>query len=256
VHGVTSHGGWYGSSAAYLADAGCEVAFVDRRGSGLNRDALGDVPGWQTWLDDVAAFRIAGGMQFSCDGRERDRIPTFLCGISWGGKLATAVARRYPWLFDGLALICPGIYSPFMPGPGKRLALRLLGSSGMQQRRVAVPLRRSELFTDSPRWREFIARDPLALRTITWRFAREDVSLTRYARAAAPFIHMPLLVMLAGRDRIIDNNRTRRLFGQFASRNKTLIEYPTAGHTLEFELDPKVYFLDLKNWIQRIKLNT
>ena len=56
LHGVTSHGGWYTRSCQHLAAAGCEVHFLDRRGSGLNRQQPGDVDHWQTWLDDVAVY--------------------------------------------------------------------------------------------------------------------------------------------------------------------------------------------------------
>ena len=71
----------------------------------------------------------------------------------------------------------------------------------------------------------------------------------RYARQAAPFLHMPMLLMLAGRDRIVDNRRTRAFFARTAASRRTLVEYPGAAHTLEFEPDPLPYFADLTNWI-------
>ena len=238
LHGITSHGEWYEQGAEFLAAAGFDVVFLDRRGSGLNGEQMGDIESWQTWLDDVAAY-------------PRTNLPSFLCGISWGGKLAAAVARRYPGLFTGVALVCPGIYSPFMPGIVKRLALAAPSSVRLRQRRLRVPLRRPELFTDTPSWREFIARDPLALRTITWRFAQQDRTLTHYAREAASYIHLPTLLMLGGQDRIVDNGQTRDYFARIAGNSKTLIEYPGAAHTLEFEPDPTRYFLDLAGWLER-----
>jgi alpha-beta hydrolase superfamily lysophospholipase len=251
VHGVTSHGGWYEHSAEFLANAGFEVAFLDRRGSGLNGEAMGDIDHWQTWLADIAAFITSSKATDGESSSERARVPTFLCGISWGGKLAAAAVRRYPWLFKGLALICPGIHSPFMPGVWKRAVLQTLSMDRLQPRRLRIPLRDPELFTATPRWQQFIANDPLSLRTITWRFARQDVGLTRYARDSASFIHMPVLLMLGGQDRIVDNRRTRDFFGNIAGHHKTLIEYPGAGHTLEFEPDPTSYFHDLAGWFNR-----
>ena len=129
-----------------------------------------------------------------------------------------------------------------MPGIVKRLALAAPAPTRLQQRRLRVPLRQPELFTEIPCWQAFIARDPLALRTITWRFAQEDRKLTRYAREAATFLHMPTLLMLAGQDRIVDNRRTRDYFGRIPGHRKTLIEYHGAAHTLEFESDPTQYF--------------
>jgi alpha-beta hydrolase superfamily lysophospholipase len=252
LHGVTSHGGWYDQSSEYLAAAGFDVSFLDRRGSGLNGEQMGDVEKWQYWIDDVAAYirQDNDNHRTSADAGART-IPAILCGISWGGKLAAAVARRYPALISGVALLCPGLYSPFMPGPLKRLVLALPASDRRQQRRLRIPLRWPHIFTDTPRWQEFIAHDPLALRTITWRFAAEDRKLTRYARAAATYIYRPTLLVLAGRDRIVDNRATRRYFARISS-TKTLIEYPNAAHTLEFENDPTPYFADLAAWIKGV----
>jgi alpha-beta hydrolase superfamily lysophospholipase len=239
LHGITSHGGWYVHSCQYLAQAGFDVHFLDRRGSGLNIADAGDVDRWETWLDDVAVYLE----------KNREDQPTLLCGISWGGKLAAAVARRHPALIRGLGLICPGLFSPHEPGVGKRLALSVPASARLQRRRVPIPLRSPSLFTDGPGWREFIANDPLALRDVTWRFAREDRALTRFAREAAPFLRTPLLLMLAGRDRIVNNRRTRAYFFHTTTAQRTLVEYPNAAHTLEFEPDPAPYFADLAEWI-------
>lgn len=258
VHGIRSHGGWYGQCAEHLAAAGFEVAFLDRRGSGLNGQQAGDVSEWQVWLEDVARYvcsrNEAVGSADAAAGQANSvaRLPNVLCGISWGGKLAAAVVRRYPALFAGVALVCPGLYSPFMPGLCKKLVLAAPASARLRQKRLPVPLRDAKLFTGTPSWQRFIARDPLALRTITWRFAQQDRRLTRYAREAATFLHLPVLVQLAGQDRIIDNAGLRRYFGRIPSRHKMLIEYYGAGHTLEFEPNPQLYFDDLARWCGQV----
>jgi alpha-beta hydrolase superfamily lysophospholipase len=241
LHGISSHGGWYNRCCEHLAGAGFAVHFLDRRGSGLNADPPGDVDKWQTWIDDVASF-------LKKLGREK---PAVLCGISWGGRLAAAVARRHPGLIRGLALICPGLYSRYEPGILGRMALASRAPLRLQNLQVRIPLRDPALFTNNPTWREFVATEPLTLRTVTWRFAREDRRLTRYAQQAATFLHMPLLMMLAGRDRIIDNWRTSGFFTRCAGAKNILIEYPNAAHTLEFEADPQPYFNDLSSWIAR-----
>lgn len=241
LHGITSHGGWYNRSCEYLAAAGLEVHFLDRRGSGLNVDSPGDVESWQTWIDDVAIYlrKDAEGIALPAP---------VLCGISWGGKLAVALARQHPELLSGLGLICPGMFSHQEPGLAKRAALALRLPARFAQRRVAIPLGDPALFIENRRGQAFVATDPLSLRSITLRFAQADRRLTRYARQAAPYLHLPMLLMLAGRDRIVASRRTRAFFNR-TSGHKTLIEYPNATHTLEFEPDPTFYFRDLANWI-------
>jgi alpha-beta hydrolase superfamily lysophospholipase len=249
LHGVVSHGGWYGECATHLAGMGLEVHYLDRRGSGLNAEEPGDMVQWQTLVDDVVRYIdhcTAGKL-----GADRS-CRTVLCGISWGGKLAAAVARWHPAKVDGFVLICPGIYSPYSPNFFKRLVLSLPVPARFRQRRVPIPLQKSSLFTESRERREFIDRDPMTLRKVTWRFAQEDCKLTRYAQQSASYLYMPVLLVLAGEDRIIDNRRTRDYFGRIQSPKKTLFEYSHAGHTLEFEQDPTMYFNDLGEWIGQI----
>jgi alpha-beta hydrolase superfamily lysophospholipase len=57
--------------------------------------------------------------------------------------------------------------------------------------------------------------------------------------------------MLAGRDQIIDNDRTRHWFERLGWPGCTLTEYPDAEHTIEFEADPTRFFDDLVGWIER-----
>jgi acylglycerol lipase len=267
LHGITSHAGWYEQVASHLASVGFDVHFLDRRGAGLNTIDPGDVGDWRTWVEDVAVYlnllpasRVTRmnnrlfGLAADADGTVEEngcRAPIVLCGISWGGKLVPAVTRIYPRLLDAAALICPGIYSPYLPGVFKRALLKMPVPARAQQFRLKVPLRRAELFTASPRWQQFIAEDPLSLRAITWRFAQEDRRLTDFARKSAPFIHCPILMMLAGQDRIVDNESSRRFFEQLAASAKTLIEYPSAAHTLEFDPNSRIYFADLTHWITR-----
>jgi alpha-beta hydrolase superfamily lysophospholipase len=241
LHGVISHSGWYARSSAFLAARGCNVHFLDRRGSGLNAEARGDVDTFYTWLDDVENYvdQLRGG------------APRILVGISWGGKLAAAVARHRPWLLDGLALLCPGIVARTKASPMQRRLLNLATRAGITRRRVSIPLQDPALFIDDGKWQEYIRCDPLVLREITLRFAAEDIKLDAYVADAAPQIRTPALLMLAGRDQIIDNAAVRDYFHKFASAEKRVVEYPQAAHTLEFEPEPAGFFSDLAEWITR-----
>jgi acylglycerol lipase len=107
------------------------------------------------------------------------------------------------------------------------------------------------LFSDEPQWQTYVAADPLTLRRITIAAALADLDLGRYAVAAPEEIELPTLLVLAGRDRIIDNLRVRRFVERMGSRDRQIVEYP-AGHTLEFEPDPQPFFDDLCGWAKRI----
>jgi alpha-beta hydrolase superfamily lysophospholipase len=242
VHGIQSHGGWYQHSCGRLAEAGFTTYFLDRRGSGLNEAERGDAPGFRRLLDDLAEF-----LQTLPGSR---KIPIFLVAISWGGKLAAALQKRHPGLVDGLALLCPGFCPIVRPPLRQRLGI-LWSRLTAPRRHFPIPLNDPALFTANPRWQQFLREDPLSLRTATARLLIESVRLDGYLRFVPKHVKVPVLVLLAGRDRIIDNARTRRFVARFASPDRTLIEYPEAHHTLEFEPDPDRFISDLRDWLER-----
>jgi alpha-beta hydrolase superfamily lysophospholipase len=59
----------------------------------------------------------------------------------------------------------------------------------------------------------------------------------------------PLRVFLAGRDRIIDNEKTTAFIRSLPWPTRELVEYPEASHTIEFEPDPRPFFDDLAAWL-------
>jgi alpha-beta hydrolase superfamily lysophospholipase len=245
LHGIQSHAGWYDHSNTVLSQAGCDVYFLDRRGSGLNEAARGDTPSYRRLVDDIAEF-----LHEVRSRQAASSIPVFLVAISWGGKLAAALQLTHPGLIDGLALLCPGFCPRVRPPLGERMRIamaRLVSPT----RRFEIPLNDAHLFTDTPKWQDFIRHDPLALRCATARLLVESVRLDRLLRRAHQQIDVPILIMLAGRDRIIDNVRTRRLVEQFRSPDLEVLEYAEAGHTLEFETNPEVFIGDLQNWLGR-----
>jgi len=207
----------------------------------MNQESRGDAPSFRRLLDDIAEF-----LQAEIQDRRSD-IPTFLMAISWGGKLAVALERRHPGLVDGLALFCPGFFPKVRPPMGQRLGIvpaRLLSP----QKLFPVPLNDSELFTANPRWQKFIQEDALGLRQATARLLIESVRLGAYVRMTN--VRIPVLLLLAENDRIIDNARTRRFVENFGSIDKKIIEYSGAHHTLEFEPNPEMFLQDLQNWLQ------
>lgn len=244
IHGIVSHGGWYLSSCRYLAEGGFNVHALDRRGSGLNIAARGDVPAYETWLTDVEEYlaSLSPG------------IPTILAGISWGGKLVAALAKRNLPDLNGIAMICPGLFARQQANIVQRILLQAAGAAGLYALRIAIPLRDPALFTNTPRWRDYIRDDPLALRRITIRFALADLKLNDCAQTAPEQIRLPVMLMLAGRERIVDNHRTRDFFSRIDSLDKTEFDFPNAGHTLEFEPDPACYLHNLRRWVKHILL--
>ena len=240
IHGIQSHGGWYRRSCAQIAAAGYEVYFLDRRGSGLNQEKRGDAPGFRRLLDDIAEF---------VRSLPNDGLPKVLGAISWGGKLGIALQYRHPGIVNGLALLCPGLFAKVRPSFVNRMRI---GGSRVYwpTRQFAIPLNDPQLFTTAPKWRRYVAEEPLGLRTATARLLFASFGLDIYLRRAWKLVTLPVLLLLAENDQIIDNATVRSYFEKLPSNDKQVIEYLSAQHTLEFEAEGHPFVGDLLNWLQ------
>lgn len=241
LHGVQSHGGWYHNLGRTLAGRGYETTFPDRRGSGRNEADRGHASSSGRLVQDIV------GLLRSL--RDADpALPIALAGISWGGKLAVIVAARRPELVDALALICPGLHPRVDVAPGERLRIALAFFTN-RRKRFPIPLADPALFTDSPEGRAFIASDPLGLRTATAALLAASRFIDRGVKSSRGKVRQPALLMLAGHDRIVDNDRTRAYFDGIGSARPRVIDYPEGHHTLEFDPDPSRYATDLADWL-------
>ncbi|MCE9532282.1 MAG: lysophospholipase [Planctomycetes bacterium] len=241
IHGIQSHGGWYPASCAKLAEEGFEVFFLDRRGSGQNMAKRGDIPSFRRVLDDFGEFLLS---------LPKDGLPKFLGAISWGGKFGVGMQYRFPGLVDGLMLLCPGIFSKVNPTFFERVRVfvaRLVRPS----RLFPIPLNDPAMFTSSPKWQKFLENDPLALRFATARLMFWSRALDIYLRRAWKRVKVPVLLLLAEKDQIIDNAKVRDYVEKFPSIDKTIIEYPGAYHTLEFEGTEHPFMGGMVSWLKR-----
>lgn len=241
LHGIQSHGGWFEWSASVLANCGAGVILPDRRGSGLNQEARGDTPSAERWLKDLDELACWGGAQFGDQ-------PLDLVGVSWGGKLAAAWAMRLPRQVRRLLLIAPGVFPAVDVGPWERLriGLALLTDCG---RSFTIPLEDPALFTDNPPAQEFIACDPLRLTRATARFFWHSRRLERWlARRPRGSLRPETTLLLAGRDRIIRNQRTERWIRRVAATGPRVEHFPDYAHTLEFSAHPERFAEVLGNW--------
>lgn len=248
LHGIQSHGGWYRESSAHFARAGYEVYFLDRRGSGLHAAQRGHAPHEDRLIADVKQWLGA----WRWERRHERPRPVILMGVSWGGKLATACATAFPDELAGLALLYPGLYPKLKPTWWQRYQLTMASVVGWGSASAPIPLNDPTLFTDDPAWQEWLRRDELALHRVTVDFLRANLRLTERIEANVGRITCPVLMLLAGRDDIVDNVANRRFVERLPADKRTIVEYPGARHTLEFERQPHPFLGDVTRWLDAL----
>ncbi len=233
VHGIQSHPGWFAGSCAQLARAGHQVFAVCRRGSGDNAGHRGHASWAEQLLSDV---ETAGRYALQVSGR----ASLALVGVSWGGKLLACYAASPQRQIDiaSLALVAPGIVSRVDMSLAEKLAVALTLLVA-PQRRFDIPLSDVELFTDNPAMQDYLRADAHRLTRATARFLYASRQLDAMLRSAGEgAIAAPTTLILADRDRIVDNAATRRVVNRLTG-GRVKVEELTGAHTLEFEADPQ-----------------
>jgi pimeloyl-ACP methyl ester carboxylesterase len=223
LHGIESHGGWFLATAKALARRGYTTYLLDRRGSGLNRHPQpGDAASAAVLLEDVRRFRADAGL---------DELA--LIGLSWGGKLALVAALDQPAGVQALVLVTPGLVPAVGYSPLARIGIALSLAVGGRAR-FRVPIE-PEMFTQTPRYLDYIRSDPLRLHRATARLLRASLQLDRAIRARLHQLSVPVLLFLAERDHIIDNDRTRALLERLPRGQLRIHAYEGAAHSIQLE---------------------
>ena len=240
LHGIASHAGWFGETAADLNRQGVAVYGPDRRGSGRSGGPRGHLERYGRALDDVEEMvRLVSS--------ELRATPIFLAASSWAAKLAVVYAAQRPGSLSGLLLLGPGLLPKVNLSPPQQLGV-VVGHLVAPTARLPIPLT-PELYTANRPYVDFIRGDRLRLLEATTRFFWETARLDRQRGRASGQLNLPLLVLQGEDDKMMDVTKTRRWFSRLAVEDKTYVAYPDAGHTLDFEPDRTRYLADMLAWL-------
>jgi alpha-beta hydrolase superfamily lysophospholipase len=244
LHGIESHSGWFDEAARQLATRGYPVFSLDRRGSGINRENRGYVSGHvergTNLVEDIhRAVRIAR------DSGKVDEI--YLIGLSWGGKYVMAYDATYPGAVDGMVLVTPGMKPKVDLGIREKLAV-LTDSIFAPKRQHRIPIEPT-MFTTTPKYLSYIENDPLKLKTVSASFLMQSLKMDRVVKKLDDGDHPPMLVFLAGKDRIIDNEATRELVTRDPRRSVEIIEYEDQTHSIQLDA-PERMTRDIVEWLE------
>jgi acylglycerol lipase len=240
LHGIASHAGWFGETAADLNRQGVEVYGLDRRGSGRSDGSRGHLERYERAFDDVEQLvRLVVA--------EHPGTPVFLAASSWAAKLAVVYAAQRAAPLSGLLLLGPGLLARVNLSPARRVRV-VVGHLVTPTAALPIPLT-PELYTANPPYVEFIRADPLRLLQATAQFFWETARLDRRRRRASAGLDLPLLLLQGEDDKMMDVPKTRRWFARLGVEDKTYQAYPGAGHTLDFEPDRTRYLADMLAWL-------
>jgi alpha-beta hydrolase superfamily lysophospholipase len=241
LHGYGEHGGRYGELAAWFAERGVSVWALDQRGHGRSPGRRGHVSRFAQFVSDVAALRkLVGG---------EEEAPQLLFGHSVGG---TVVLRYLETAPEGLAGAI--VSSPFlavaMPVPVWKRALARILLDLYPALPVATGINVAHLSTD-PAVGQAALSDPLYHRVMTPRAYREILLAQDAVLAEGRRIGVPLLVLLAGDDRIAASTAAEA-FARGLGGDVSVTVYEGFFHEIFNEPQRARAYRDVERWLDHV----
>ncbi len=243
VHGLGEHSGRYARLTENLTSAGFSVFSYDHRGHGQSQGKHGHIANFQEYIDDLTMMLDMSRKTLS------GRAPFFVLGHSMGGLIALNFAQHNNEKIDGLIISCPGL-APAVKPPGAKVAAARLLSVILPSFSFDNELDVQFLSHDQKVVDAYVA-DPLVHRRITARWGIEFMKTAEQTLHDAPLLQVPVLMQVAGDDRLTNPETSRTFFKNAASEDKTLRFYDEMYHEIynEKEIYRKQVIADLEGWL-------
>lgn len=242
MHGLGEHSGRYRHVAAFFNECGLSVRCYDHRGHGRSQGKRGDVINGDPMLQDAEIIID--------DFSTRYAEPPFLFGHSMGGLFAARFALSHLSPLRGLILSSPALALRLSAFEAKMLkVLQTLAPSLAVSNGVSPAL----LSHDAKVVAAYKA-DPLVHRKISARLLTSMLSSIVYCQAHAGTLAIPALLLVAGGDRLLDPEGSKRFFAKLPAGMAQMHVYEGMYHEIFNELDAERPFADLRMWLDEVAL--
>jgi alpha-beta hydrolase superfamily lysophospholipase len=174
----------------------------------------------------------------------------FLLGHSMGGLIVLRFTEIFKDAVDGVIASSPGL-APAMKIPVVKGGVAKLISNIWPTLTFDNELDPSHL-THDPAIVQAYINDPLVNRRISARWFTEFLSAMDAANSDVTAIHIPILMQVAGSDRLVDPQRSKNFFESLTTKDKTFFFYDDLYHEIYNELgqNREKVLNDLINWLE------
>lgn len=247
AHGLQSHAEWYCETGKYLAAQGITVLAFDRRGSGHSGGGHGDT---------AAATDFQRDLDAAVNRAREEARDVHLLANCFATRFVLPYASEHPESLRSLLITSPAtdmktqadysflgrLWIPVAWAidqiPGTRIWIR-------------TPLKDC-FFVSSGPWLEWIHRDSLGVRKVTPRFLLAANKSTRAMYRSVRELQMPLFVLLASHDAMVENQAIRDRFRSY--RGPLKVQEFSSEHMLEFGGSADLYRKAVIAWIDGDRL--
>lgn len=237
IHGHGEHCGRYRKFFENLGDFQGGIVSFDLRGCGRSSGIPVYVSSFEDYLSDIDDL-----LQFLAQCRPfRGKIIVF--GHSLGGLIALAWAQKNPGRVEKLILSSP-LMGLFLGG----FLRKLLGVLDRYCPALVIsnPVKPAFL-THDPGEISLYQQDSLIRRRITIRLISEMLKYSSFLADQEISFPFPVIILMAGKDRIVNPLATKRFFERLKSPGKALEVFDNFYHEIFNETDQQEVFSRLKH---------
>ena len=245
LHGWGTHSDRMEVPAEFLTENGYAVYAFDIRGHWRNADNnLGHIDSMDHVQKDIILFM---DLVKKTSGDKK----IFLMGHSFGALIALIFAANHPAL-PGVLVSSPLLRLAVNLSFSKKLGKKIAGpiSKISPTKTVDMVIEQNLLTSDIKILRKHISDDK-KLDKISLRSAAEMERAMKWAMENASKLLCPILVMQAGKDKMVEKGTTKEFFEKIKSKDKTYREYDGFLHELWNEKGRAQVFRDMYIWLEK-----
>lgn len=244
AHGLGEHSGRYGHLIDLLSSHGISVWAMDHQGHGQSGGSRGHIDRFHQYLNDLKQMVAIAKKE------KPDDMKCFLLGHSMGGLIVLRFAEIFKDAVDAMIASSPGL-APAMKIPAIKGGVAKLLSNIWPTLTFDNELDTSHLSHDPATVKAYIA-DPLVNRRISARWFTEFLSAMTDTSNDAAAIRLPVLLQIAGDDRLVNPETSKTFFKSLKTTDKTLFAYDDLYHEIYNELphQREKVLDDLTQWLE------
>ena len=240
VHGLGGHTGRWEPFADFLLKNHFTTYAIALPGFGETEGLKGHIDSFSIYFDSIYELR-------SIIRTEHPEKKIFLVGESLGGLLAFHAAAYKGDFFDGLLMLSPAFKSTLRFGLLQYLDI-FLARFYNPKKQFKMPFDPGMCTRDAA-IQALMDSDAAEHRQATAKLLCNTLVAQLQSSSAARTITLPLLMLLSGRDMLVDSETSACIFKETASEDKTIIRYPDMYHALSIDIGREKVCQDIVDWI-------
>ena len=223
VHGLGAHSAWFEAAARELVKQGFFVIAYDQCGFGSRRNV--PFKSYKQWINDLST--VVAFTRATYEG-----LPLLLMGNSMGALVVMAASRQVD--VDGLVIFSPGFDGhPDAFSLGYKLK-SILSAVVLPQREIELPYG-FEIVSRAESVRTWLESDPQKRAAVPGSMLVQLLLLSQNVLANLKQVNAPLLMITAGKERVVNNEVNLRLFNRLVAPQKKHICMQESWHDLMFD---------------------